>query len=165
MTDTKYQEAERAAERLSELDDETMFETLGIRIEDVKNKGGWQRVQMYDAAFEQNASDLLSMKDVREIGHRWWRNLEPEIMKLICDTDNADMKKIASGKTIPQVAAGLATAAVVSALAPPPGLLLQPQSSPRKWLSQGWMRRARSGARTWIGAPANQADRLRPASA
>jgi hypothetical protein len=124
MMDTKYQEAERAAERLSELDDETMFETLGIRIEDVKNKGGWQRVQMYDAAFEQNAPDLLSMKDVREIGHRWWRNLEPEIMKLICDTDNADMKKIASGKSIPQVAAGLATAAVVSALAPPAWIIV-----------------------------------------
>ena len=44
---------------------------------------------------------------------------EPELMKLVCDPNNAEMSQITSGKTIPQAAAALATAAIVSALAPP----------------------------------------------
>ena len=122
--DAKFTEAERAADGLAKLDDNALFEALGVRLEDVKNTGGWQRAQHYVGAFEQNSPDLLSMKDVREMGRRWWNNLEPELMKLICDTKNEDMKKIMSGKSIPQIAAGLATAGVVSAFGPPAWIIV-----------------------------------------
>ena len=39
-------------------------------------------------------------------------------MNLVC-TNNAEMKQITSGKTIPQIAASLSTAGLVSMLAPP----------------------------------------------
>ena len=52
----------------------------------------------YSAEFGQEASDMLSTKDLMEVGRRWWRKLEPQMMNLVC-TNNEDMKQITSGKT------------------------------------------------------------------
>ncbi len=119
MSETRYDDALAAAEDLSEVSDEELFTQLGLRIEDMKNVGGYDRSQQYSADFEQDAEDMLSMDDLKKIGRRWWAKLEPQLMKLLCDGSNPEMAKITSGKTVPQIAASLATAAVVSALAPP----------------------------------------------
>jgi hypothetical protein len=114
-----YEQALKAAQGLAERSDEALFEELGLRIRDKENLGGEERSQQYEAPYSQKADDMLSLGDLRKVGERWWQNLEPELMKLVCDPKNEDTGKITSGKTIPQVAASLATAAVVSTLGPP----------------------------------------------
>jgi hypothetical protein len=90
----------------------------------MKNVGGYKRSQEYSAEFAQDVEDMLSMEDLRNIGRRWWKKLEPELMNLLCDQNNEDLRKITSGKTIPQIAASLATAAVISAFAPPAWIIV-----------------------------------------
>ena len=118
MSDTKYQEALREAEKLATRSDDDLFEQLGLRIQDMQNPGGYARAMNYSAEFAQDADDMLSTEDLKRLGRRWWAKLEPQLMNLVC-TNNAEMKQITSGKTIPQVAASLSTAALVSMLAPP----------------------------------------------
>jgi hypothetical protein len=118
MSDTKYQDALREAEKLAKRSDDDLFEQLGLRIQDVQNTGGYSRSMNYSADFAQIADDMLSTEDLKRVGRRWWKNLEPQLMNLVC-TNNAEMKQITSGKTIPQIAASLATAGLVSTLAPP----------------------------------------------
>jgi hypothetical protein len=118
MTDVRYDEALREAEKLATRSDDDLFEQLGLRIQDMQNLGGYSRSMQYSAEFAQEAGDMLSTEDLKKVGRRWWQKLEPQLMNLVC-TDNAEIKQITSGKTIPQIAASLATAGVVSALAPP----------------------------------------------
>jgi hypothetical protein len=118
MSDRQYQEALREAEELATRSDEDLFEQLGLRIQDMQNAGGYSRSMYYSGEFAQEAGDMLSTGDLKKVGRRWWQKLEPQLMNLVC-TNNAEMKQITSGKTIPQVAASLATAGLVSALAPP----------------------------------------------
>jgi hypothetical protein len=114
-----YEQALKAAADLADSSDDALFQELGLRIRDADNPGGKQRQQAFQAPFGQVAHDMLSTADLRRVGERWWRNLEPELMNLVCDPKNPEIGQIASGKTIPQIAASLATAAVVSTLGPP----------------------------------------------
>jgi hypothetical protein len=118
MSNAEYQEALQEAEKLSVRSDDDLFEQLGLRIQDMQNVGGYSRSRRYSAEFEQEASDMLSTEDLKKVGRRWWQKLEPQLMNLVC-TNNAEMKQITSGKTIPQIAASLATVGLVSWLAPP----------------------------------------------
>jgi hypothetical protein len=119
MSETSYKEALTVAKRLIEQSDEALFEELGLRIEDMKNIGGYERSKQYSAEYAQVADDMLSFGDLKEIGRRWWQKIEQFLMELLCDQNKEDLKQITQGKTIPEIAAGLATAALVSALAPP----------------------------------------------
>lgn len=121
---TRYESALREADNLSEFSEDSLFEQLGLRIQDMQNIGGYERAKQYSGEFSHAADDLLSMDDIREFGRRWWKKLEPVLMKMVCDSDNEDMKKITSGQTIPQVAAALATSAVISVLAPPAWIIV-----------------------------------------
>jgi hypothetical protein len=118
MSDTKYEEALREAEKLAARSDDDLFEQLGLRIQDIQNLGGYARSTEYSAEFAQEAPDMLSTEDLKKVGRRWWQKLEPQLMNLVCSS-SPEMTQITSGKTIPQVAASLATAGLVSALAPP----------------------------------------------
>jgi len=118
MTDTQYEEAFREAEKLATRSDEDLLEQLGLRIQDIQNVGGYSRSMHYSAEFSQEAGDMLSTEDLKKVGRRWWQKLEPQLMNLVC-TNSAEMKQITSGKTVPQIAASLATAGLVSVLAPP----------------------------------------------
>lgn len=121
MNDTRLQDALAAAEELNQdfESEEELFEQLGLRIQDIQNTGGYQRSQQYSADYVQDAEDMLSMADLKKVGQRWWAKLEPQLMSLLCDPGNEEMGQITGGKTIPQLAAALATTAVISALAPP----------------------------------------------
>lgn len=118
MSATQYEEALREAEKLAVRSDDDLFEQLGLRIQDIQNLGGYPRSLRYSAEFAQEAADMLSTEDLKKVGRRWWQKLEPQLMNLVC-SDNPDIKQITSGKSIPQVAASLATAGLISALAPP----------------------------------------------
>ena len=118
MSSTQYEEALRESEKLTVRSDDDLFEQLGLRIQDMQNAGGYSRSMRYSAEFGQEAEDMLSTEDLKKVGRRWWQKLEPQLMTLVCSS-SPEMKQITSGKTIPQVAASLATAGLVSALAPP----------------------------------------------
>ena len=62
--------------------------------------------------------------DIKKVGKLWWKKLEPELMNIICDPKNDDLGKITSGKSIPQIAASLATAGIVAAFAPPAWIIV-----------------------------------------
>jgi len=120
MSETaNYGRAVEAARDLADLSDEALLEELGLRIRDLENPGGPDRAGQYQATFSQRGEEMLSINDLKKVGERWWRNLEPELMKMVCDPKNDEMGKISGGKTVPQIAASLATAAVVATLGPP----------------------------------------------
>lgn len=114
-----YDRALEAARDLADSSDEALLEELGLRIRDMDNPGGAERARQYQADFSQRAQEMLSVQDLKKVGERWWRNLEPALMKMVCDPKSEEMGKITGGKTVPQIAASLATAAVVSTLGPP----------------------------------------------
>jgi hypothetical protein len=122
----QYEDALSAAEELNRRSDEALYEELGLRIEDMQNIGGYGRSKLYssDDFAQPYANDMQSTDKLREIGKRWYKKLEAELMKVICEENNEDMKKITSGKTVPQIAASLATAGVVSLMAPPAWLIV-----------------------------------------
>lgn len=124
MSDTRYEEALETAEMLTESSQDELYTELGLRIKDMQNIGGYERSQQFSADFEQDADDMLSVEDLKEIGRRWWKKLEPELMNLICEEKNEEAKTILSGKTIPEAAAALATVTLVSALAPPAWIIV-----------------------------------------
>jgi hypothetical protein len=123
-SDSQYQAALAAAEKLAHKSEDALFEELGLRIKDRKNRGGKQRSLKYEAEFTQKAGDMLSTADLKRFGQFYWKNLQPKLMSLVCDKTNEDIQSILNGKTIPQVAAGLATSAVVAAIAAPPAWLI-----------------------------------------
>ncbi|MBI1206966.1 MAG: hypothetical protein GC191_06720, partial [Azospirillum sp.] len=125
MSDLSYEAALAEAERLARLSDDALIEQLGLRVADAEhNPGGKQRAQSFSAPFAHTAEDLLSTEDLRKLGRRWWGKLQREIMAIICDKNREEMSKITGGKTIPQIAASLATAGVVAVVAAPPAWII-----------------------------------------
>lgn len=120
MADEDYEKALEAARNLTEKSDEALFEELGLRLQDVYNMGGYKRAQEYKSEYAQEAQDMLSTADLKEFGSRWWKKLQPEIMTLVCDEKNEEFKQITGGKTIPQMAAALATWGLFTVIAGPP---------------------------------------------
>jgi hypothetical protein len=117
--------AEQEAERLLRLSHEQLLEELGRRVLDAEQPGGKARSQAFYADFHGEAVAKSKGTDfLREVGALWWRKLEAQLMKILCESDNADLKKLTGGKSIPALAAGLATAAVTSAIAAPPAWLI-----------------------------------------
>lgn len=126
MSENQYKKALSAAEELIERSDEELYLELGLRIGDIQNIDGYERSKRYSSAdFAQPyPKEMLTLDELREVGRRWYKKLEAELMKVICEENNEDMKKITSGKTVPQIAASLATAGVVSLMAPPAWLIV-----------------------------------------
>jgi hypothetical protein len=117
--------AEQEAERLLRLSHEQLLEELGRRVLDAEQPGGKARSQAFYADFHGEAVAKSKGTDfLREVGALWWRKLEAQLMKILCESDNADLKKLTGGKSIPALAAGLATVAVTSAIAAPPAWLI-----------------------------------------
>ena len=120
MSNDTYEDALNEAQKLARMNEDALMEQLGLRIKDQELPGGEERSQSFSGDFAQNAEDMgLSAAALREFGQRFWKKLEPRIMEMVCDKDNEEMKKLTKGKSIPQVAASLATAAVVTAWAAP----------------------------------------------
>jgi hypothetical protein len=115
--DETHQQALQEAERLSQLSDEALFHELGLRVEDVKRPGGEERQQYYSGEFL--APDATMGAGVLgEIGRRWWGNLEPQLMHLVCDPNNKEMKELTGNRSIPALAAGLAVSGLAVLAAP-----------------------------------------------
>jgi hypothetical protein len=123
MTPDAYIAAEKAAEKLSEQDEDSLLFELGKRIEDCKQPAGEQRKFEYDAAFV-DTSGTQGFEFLEEVGRRWYRNAEAELMKFLCDKKNADRDRLTSGKSISQVAASLATAGLLTVIAAPPAWVI-----------------------------------------
>lgn len=137
MSNFTYEQALVIAKGLSERSTDELFQELGLRIRDIENLGGYERSQQLTADYTQVAEEMLSFGDLKVIGRRWWRKLEPELMNMVCEKNNQDIGQITGGKTIPQVAAGLATAAVVTTLAPPAWLIVATTILATKIVSTG----------------------------
>jgi hypothetical protein len=116
---TDYEKALYAAETLANRSRDGLYEQLGLRIQDLQNMGGYERSKKFSAEYSHDADDMLSIADLQEIGRKWAKKFEHEMMNMICEKDNIDIDKITGGKTIAQVAASLATSTVVAVLAPP----------------------------------------------
>jgi hypothetical protein len=115
--DKMFEEALEQAMRLSDLSDDALFHELGLRVEDIKRPGGEERQQHYSGEFL--ASDpTMGTSALSEIGRRWWGNLEPQLMQLVCDPNNQEIKQLTGNKSIPPLSAGLAIS-VLAALAAP----------------------------------------------
>ena len=119
MPQPDYPAAERAAAKLSRQDEFSLIRELGKRIEDTKQPGGEQRKLQYEGEFV-DTSAVQGNEFLEEVGRKWYQNAEGELMKFLCNKKNPDRDKLISGKTIPQVAASLATAGLIAAIAAPP---------------------------------------------
>src|SRR5258708_5449492 len=86
-----YDEALEQAKRLSDLNDDALFHELGLRVEDAKRPGGEERQLHFSAEFLA-ADPTMGAGVLSEIGHRWWRNLEPQLMQLVCDPNNKESR-------------------------------------------------------------------------
>ena len=81
---------------------------------------GAQRVeQLYPDTSRVLGEDLVAVLGVAVAGLQ----LEPELLRMVC-TRSEEMGKVTGGKTIPQIAASLATAGAVAALAPPAWIIV-----------------------------------------
>ena len=115
--DKTYEAALEQATRLTDLSDDALLHELGLRIEDTKRPGGDERSQHYSEEFL--ASDpTMGSGILTEIGRRWWRNLEPQLRQLLCDSNNKEVKELTGNKSIPALAAGLAVSALGALAAP-----------------------------------------------
>jgi hypothetical protein len=118
-------EALREAERLVKLSDERLIEELGLRVHDAELPGGEDRARKFSADFRASAPDMAGgIEFLRDLGRRWWGKLEPDLVKIVCEQDNKDLKKLTAGSSIPALAGGIATAAVAAAVAAPPAWLI-----------------------------------------
>ena len=125
MSNSEYDKALAESLKLEKLSEDALFEQLGLRIQDaINNPGGWDRSKDYTGDFAQAGGDMLSFEDLKKIGHKWWYNFEGEMISILCTPGNDDLKSLTNGKTIPQVAAGLATAGIAAALATPPAWVI-----------------------------------------
>jgi hypothetical protein len=123
MAHDQYMAAEQAARKLAEKDERELLEELGKRIEDEKQPGGQQRKMQFDADFV-DTSELAGWGTLQEIGRLWFHKAESELMKFVCDKQNADRERLTAGKTIPQLAAFLATNVVITVFTAPPAWLI-----------------------------------------
>ncbi len=123
MSPVDYAAAEKAAQKLSQHDEDYLLFELGKRIEDSKQPGGEQRKLEYEAPFV-DTSGTQGFEFLEEVGRKWYRNAEAELMKFLCDKNNADRDRLMSGKSIPQVAASLATAGLLAVIAAPPAWII-----------------------------------------
>ena len=137
MSDPRYLEALESAEMLAESSEEELYAELGLRLKDIYNISGYERSKRYEDDFEQDADDMLSTADLKAFGRRWWKKLAPELMSLVCDPKNEEMGTITGGKTIPEMAAALATATVISVLAPPAWIIVATSVLATKIISTG----------------------------
>jgi hypothetical protein len=108
-----YDELRHEAESLSGLSADALIEELGRRVNTDMGRTGQGR-----------AGTFGSEEVLKDIGHRWWKHLEPELMGLICDPTNKDMQQLTGNRSVPQLAAGLAAAAVAAAVSVPPTWLI-----------------------------------------
>lgn len=119
MADDISRQAPEEARTLTDRPLDALYEELGLRAQDIFNPGGYQRVQQPSADFQQAAKDMFGVDDLKEFGQRFWRKLEPQLIDLVCAADNEDRKKLLQGENVPDIAAALVTAGIISALAPP----------------------------------------------
>ncbi len=116
--DDMHQQALHESERLSQMSDDALFHELGLRIEDSNLPGGEERKKHYSGEFLA-ADTTMGTGILAEIGRRWWSSLEPQLMQLLCDTNNQEIKELTGGnKSIPALAAGLAVSALAAIAAP-----------------------------------------------
>jgi hypothetical protein len=113
-----YADALQEAKRLSDLSDDNLFHELGVRLEDAKRSGAQQRQQQYSGDFSAAENVMGSEALLQEIGRRWWLNLEPELMRIVCDPNNKEIEQVIGNKSIPALAAGLAVSALAALAAP-----------------------------------------------
>lgn len=113
------EDLQKEVQRLSTEPDETLFEELGLRAQDIFNVGGFQRSLKPSANFQEAAPDMSIGSSLAEFGRRFWRKLEPQLIDLVCDADNEDRKKILGGRNAADIAAVLVTGGIMSAVAPP----------------------------------------------
>jgi len=118
-----YFDALMEAERLSQLSDDDLFVELGRRVGDKERSGGDARALAFAGPFSATEQDMAS-GTLRTVGTLWWEKLEPKLMAVVCDPKNGDLKDLTGNRSLPQVAAGLATATVIATLAPPAWLIV-----------------------------------------
>jgi hypothetical protein len=119
MVDNIQQEAVQETRELSARPEEALYEELGLRAQDIFNPGGYLRVQQVSANFQQDAKDMFGVADLKEFGQRFWRKLEPQLIDLVCGANNEERKKLLQGQNVPDIAAAIVTAGIISSLAPP----------------------------------------------
>jgi hypothetical protein len=119
MADNDYAAALAAAQELDQYDDETLIRELGKRVEDAKLPGGEQRKLAFQADFV-DTSATQGWDFLDDVGRTWRSNMEKELMEFLCPKDNAERDKLLSGKSIPEMAASLATAGLIALYAAPP---------------------------------------------
>jgi hypothetical protein len=112
-----YQQALEESERLLLMSDDALFHELGLRIEDSNRPGGEERNQYYSGEFLA-VEPTMGTGILTDIGRRWWSNFEPQLMQLLCDPNNKDIKGLTGNKSIPALAAGLAGSALAGLAAP-----------------------------------------------
>jgi hypothetical protein len=149
-----YDAALAEASRLSELSDDALLEELGLRVEAKQLPGGEMLVASFDADFTVVATEMGAGGDLlRKIGRRWWENLEPQLMAMLCDPANPDTLKITGNRSIPQIAAGLAVAGLTSIVAPPAWLIVAATILAAKIADSG----VKALCQTWAEASAGRA--------
>lgn len=119
MASQDYEAAQAAAADLDQYDEETLIRELGKRVEDARLPGGEERKQAWQADFT-DTSPTQGWDFLAEVGRTWLQNLEKELMDFLCPKDNAERDKLLSGRSIPEIAASLATAGLVATFATPP---------------------------------------------
>jgi len=124
MTQEKYNSALAAAESLADLPEDELLRELGQRIEATeKLSDGQVKAQEFNPGFPDTSSQQ-GWDFFKDVGKRWYAKIETELMRFICDKNNPDRNMLTSGKTVPQIAASLATAGIVAAIAAPPAWLI-----------------------------------------
>jgi hypothetical protein len=118
-----YAAAEKAAAKLMHKDESYLFQELGMRIEDSKIQGGETRKLQFEAPFV-DTSQTLGGGFLKDVGRQWYNDAETELMKFLCDKQNPDRDKLTSGRSIPQIAASIATAGLLTVVAAPPAWII-----------------------------------------
>ncbi len=119
MAEIDYAAALAAAAELNQYDEDTLIRELGKRVEDAKLPGGEERKQAFQADFV-DTSATQGWETLEEVGRAFRGNIESELMAFLCPKNNQEREKLLSGRTIPEVAASLATAGLIAVCASPP---------------------------------------------